>query len=372
VGSLAAVLLALTASLQAGKGTPPPDRVQVDEAVRKGVAFLKTQPSPANEQLPNSHELILLALLHGGVPETDPAFEKMLREVLAGRLTRTYGVALQAVLLEELDRVKHQKRLFECAQFLVDNQCKNGQWLYGEPVLLPTLPTGRRVKAVPASAKKKSSEARPKPPVVLELPVKKMREGPATGYSSNSQYAALGLRACAEAGILLPVETLTLAQKSWTDSQNADGGWCYYDKGSAASYGSMTSGGVASLAIYDHLLRKDPKKDPALRAGMTWLGEHFAVTSHGPTPWKDYLARHYYLYALERAGLLAGVETFGSREWYAEGARALLASQTSEGAWDAGDWGGRQPVWDTCFAILFLRRATRPLNDVASVDRVIR
>jgi len=38
-----------------------------------------------------------------------------------------------------------------------------------------------------------------------------------------------------------------------------------------------------------------------------------------------------------------------------------------------GSWGFKSdidsPVWDTCFAILFLRRATRPLNDVASVDR---
>jgi hypothetical protein len=29
---------------------------------------------------------------------------------------------------------------------------------------------------------------------------------------------------------------------------------------------------------------------------------------------------------------------------------------------------GHEPVWDTCFAILFLKRATRPLMDVASVD----
>jgi hypothetical protein len=31
--------------------------------------------------------------------------------------------------------------------------------------------------------------------------------------------------------------------------------------------------------------------------------------------------------------------------------------------------GADHAIWDTCFAILFLRRATRPLRDVASEDR---
>jgi hypothetical protein len=372
VGTAAVLLLTLATSLQAGKGTAAADPAQIDEAIRKGVAYLKMQSSPASEHSRNSHELILLAFAHAGIPETDPVFEKLFQEVLSAELARTYNVALQAVLLEELDRVKYQKRIFECAQFLVDNQCKNGQWLYGEPIALPTLPTGRKIKPVSPGTKKKSADARPKPPVVLELPVRKMREGPPTGCNSNSQYAALGLRACAEAGILLPAETIALARKSWLDSQNADGGWTYGGKGSAVSYGAMTAGGVASLAIYEHLLRKDWRKEPAVQSGMAWLGDHFTVTSHGPSPWGGYLARHYYLYALERAGLLAGTETFGTHAWYAEGAKALLASQTSEGSWNVGDWDGKQPVWDTCFAILYLRRATRPLTDVASMDRVLR
>jgi hypothetical protein len=31
--------------------------------------------------------------------------------------------------------------------------------------------------------------------------------------------------------------------------------------------------------------------------------------------------------------------------------------------------GGDHAIWDTCFAILFLRRATRPLDDVATIDK---
>jgi hypothetical protein len=81
---------------------------------------------------------------------------------------------------------------------------------------------------------------------------------------------------------------------------------------------------------------------------------------------------YYYLYALERAGVLAATETFGLHNWYVEGAEAILSSQRADGSWLAplphGDRSEMTNVaWDTCFAILFLKRATRPL-DVASTD----
>ena len=46
----------------------------------------------------------------------------------------------------------------------------------------------------------------------------------------------------------------------------------------------------------------------------------------------------------------------------------LLDAQEADGSWGFKS-DIDSPVWDTCFAILFLRRATRPLNDVASVDK---
>ena len=57
----------------------------------------------------------------------------------------TYDVSLQAMILEEIDRVKYQARIAQCAQFLVDNQCPNGQWSYGEPdPFAKDTPTGGR------------------------------------------------------------------------------------------------------------------------------------------------------------------------------------------------------------------------------------
>ena len=68
---------------------------------------------------------------------------------------------------------------------------------------------------------------------------------------------------------------------------------------------------------------------------------------------------YYYLYGLERAGMLYGTEKFGNHNWYNEGANFLLSKQGAD-----GKWGNRK---NTCFAILFLRKATRAL--VESVDK---
>ena len=55
----------------------------------------------------------------------------------------------------------------------------------------------------------------------------------------------------------------------------------------------------------------------------------------------------------------------------------LLDAQKSNGSWTAGGFGGGVPgggvtvgdILDTCFAILFLRRATAALKPVALEDK---
>jgi hypothetical protein len=60
----------------------------------------------------------------------------------------------------------------------------------------------------------------------------------------------------------------------------------------------------------------------------------------------------------------------GAHEWYPEGAEFLLAKQRAGGTWSGDSLMSLLPDAgpDTCFAILFLRRATKPVRDVASVD----
>jgi len=139
-------------------------------------------------------------------------------------------------------------------------------------------------------------------------------------------------------------------------------GWAYKGADEGKAYGSMTAGGVGALTIYDYMLKKDWKKDANVKNGLAWLAKNFSVTSN---PGRGNAWELYYLYGLERAGVLYGTEKIGDHDWYFEGAKYLLSTQAADGSWTVS--GGEHPTWDTCFAILFLKKATKPL--VASTDK---
>jgi hypothetical protein len=125
----------------------------------------------------------------------------------------------------------------------------------------------------------------------------------------------------------------------------------------------------------------ETESETSVRDGLAWLGRSFTVrTNPGP---KNTMAgpswHHYWLYAVERAGVLAGVDWMGDRDWYGEGAEFLCDLQAKDGGWWAGflapvpvrpDRLAAQPevavspqsVLDTCFALLFLKKGTTPVR----------
>ena len=321
-------------------------------AVARGVEFLRKAPLPASTHqgpmMPD--ELVLLALAHAGVPREDPYFQKLLGQALSSKLERTYCVSLQAMLLAKLDPGTYQDRLAECAQFLVDNQCINGQWSYGTPTVRPS-----------------------------GVAIRKTRDGPLSGNNSCSNFAAMGLRACAEAGIRLPQETLERSIRAWHESLRMDadgrGGWCYTREESPhRPYGSMSAGGLAALVVSNRLAGRDWRQDKAVLAARDWVSYHYTpLENYGPV--EELMAKemisdtpnsntelYSYLWAVERAAGVCGMETFGARDWYLEGARELVAAQRPDGSWFSGVK-RCQPVYDTCYAILFLTRSTSPMRD---------
>jgi hypothetical protein len=100
-----------------------------------------------------------------------------------------------------------------------------------------------------------------------------------------------------------------------------------------------------------------------LQWGSAWLGDQFPfkeADNQAPI-WGGWPL--YYAYGIERVGSLLGTELLGDHEWYAEGAKWILARQKPGGDWQLNDfYGGAHPgsTSDTCFAILFLKRASRP------------
>jgi hypothetical protein len=134
------------------------------------------------------------------------------------------------------------------------------------------------------------------------------------------------------------------------------------------SSGSMTCSGIAALCIAKSELENSDRAwrkrataiNQSIRDGCAWMALYFLPTdnpSSGPkrtVGWK-----YYYLYSVERAGVLAGTYRFGPRDWWDEGAAHLLSQQEPAGTWP--DTKGISRLARTCFALLFLKRATIPL-----------
>lgn len=356
---------------------PGVDQKKVDQAIQKGVDWLLQnglKPPAAEAEKVAYDEIVLYTLLHAGVSQDHPVFQSLLKKTLESDLSTTYRVALHAMFLAEFDPTTYQRRLAECCQFLVDNQCANGQWSYGTPTTyLKDYPTQGAAGVATGGPRPKAGSTKGTRPKTL-LTVKRQREGPKDGDNSNSQYAALGIRACLESNVLPPMDTLDRAKKSWEASQNEAGSWGYWGTPAGDHYGSMSAGGLGSLILYKHALKENWRTDKSVTRGLEWMAANFSADVNpkilGPRPSAQEW-HFYYLYAAERLGVFAETAVFGRHDWYREGANKILGLQRSDGSWDDASNPKAGPSANTCFAILFLRRGTRPLTSVASVDRFI-
>jgi hypothetical protein len=123
--------------------------------------------------------------------------------------------------------------------------------------------------------------------------------------------------------------------------------------------GSMTCAGLTGLGICRAMFGETKsasrellaQADAALRNGFAWLYENYDVRDN-PRAGRGWF--HYYLYGLERACEIAGVARIHDRDWYFDGAMQLLGTQAGDGSWGS--------LEDTCFAILFLKKAVPPVR----------
>jgi hypothetical protein len=310
---------------------------QVIQAVQRGLAYLRSQQQPEGNwpEWPGPYHggttaLGLLAMLTAGVPPDDPAVKAGLAYLDATPNTNTYAVSLKCQVYSLLGG-PYRKRLQECTAWLVQRQDASGLWNYGQESYL----TG--------------------------------------GDYSNTQFAMLGLHMAQVAGVNVPAEVWTRAKGHFAGEQLADGGWNYKPGDNRKDgYGSMTAAAVASLYIaQQHLAEKSAghvfidgrypdcgkfDESQALQRGLAWLARNFSASSHpaGSGKWL-----YYYLYGVERVGMISGLRFFGAHDWYREGAEFLVGAQQSDGSWLSGDLG--QKVVDTVFSVLFLAKGDRPV-----------
>jgi hypothetical protein len=296
--------------------------------------------------------LMTLACLKAGIPRDHPAMRRAFEHMAGQPLDHTYSVSILLMALEArwfpggaspkeaLEAISEADRAWirRCAEWLVEQQGDDAVpvWRY---------PRG-----------------------VYDL--------------SNTQYALFGLSAANRCGVatgrvwLPALKFLLEAQESGADAPQVDVSYYVRDgrylrrvherarpRGfgyvlQQPATGSMTTAGICSLVLCQQALERNAafrrgysrRTRDAIRDGLAWLEEYYEIEEN---PFRARAWWTYYLFNLERTGVLLDLRYIGVRDWYEEGAERLMAEQ---------DRSGRigENTLDTAFALLFLKRATVP------------
>ena len=294
---------------------------EVNASIEKGIAWLrKQQKADGSFEAWTNYKvgptaLAAYALLSCEVPADDPVIKKAIAFCNSHPTDTTYELAVYIMMLQAADAAKYYANIAAAAEKLVASQKASGAWDY--------------------------------------------KAGAGSRFdNSNTQYAMLGLNAARLADFPINKQVFSRAQSHYYRTQKSSGGWGYQTP--ARVTGSMTTGALSSLLIAGEVL--DVATQPCgtvrvnarLERGMRYLQKSFSVSRNPGAPGHYY----YYMYGLERVGVLSGRKFIGRHDWYREGAGRLLELQDS-----AGFWSGAKPVEHivhTSFALLFLAKGRAP------------
>jgi hypothetical protein len=143
------------------------------------------------------------------------------------------------------------------------------------------------------------------------------------------------------------------------------------DPNEGQATGGMTACGIANIMMARFVLseggrkqaewnaRPDAKKiQESVQDGLAWIEVNWSPFAN-PKKTNGNIYHLYWLYALERGMDLVGDKKIGEHFWYNEMGQQLLDRQEKDGHWKTGTTLEPGDVLDTCFALLFLRRATK-------------
>ncbi len=414
-----AIGLALLGAAVLAPGARAAEPGGVDRAVERGVACLKRLQGPdgtwPREQI-GATALAGLTLLECGVPADDPAIRKAAEAVrrVAVDLTHTYSLALTLLFLDRLGDPADVPLIESIGVRLLAGQNAVGGWTYE----CPPVPPAEVIRLKDLLLQPKPAPKAGRPPRTVQDLAPEIREqlrllddqafllqyapvGP--DDNSNTQFAALALWVARRHG--LPIDrAVRRLDARFRSSQNQDGGWGYHfhvmaGRGGGHSTAPMTCAGLLGLAVSHGVARetvlraeaaapsgtappgsappprkpRDPMKDYPVRAGLsvlaTALGRPSAQTNRPVVPLPVGGRHYYFLWSVERVAMIYGLETIGRKDWFAWGAEEIVASQQPDGSW-AGEYAAAGV--DTCFALLFLRRANLAMDLTASLKGQMR
>jgi hypothetical protein len=370
--------------------TPPkPNRVspqeqrKIDRAIADGVWFLKehvradgawgdSAPGLGNLQVAFA-SLPALTLLECGVPADDPVVQKAAKlvraQAAAVNVRSTYQLALAILFLDRLEEYRNRQErdrslIQHLALRLIAGQRADGGWSYDCPALDPKMVSQLLAKLQGPTQSLEDWHKFAVPGEAFE----------AGGWdNSNTQFAILALWVAGRHQVPIDMP-IGLAEKHFRATQlhaqagailgdannvNLDGSWFYNADSNSSAWPSMTCAGLLGLAI-GRGVSNDPKEknqkpldDPAIKAGLAMLGRE--IDRAGEKREAD----HYFLWSVQRVGVLYDLDLIDGKDWYAWGCKKLLPpAQKNDGSWTGGGvYVGENTFLNTCFALLFLKRA---------------
>jgi hypothetical protein len=328
-------------------------QVDVDRALDRASQWMLKLHPDGYAGTEETLELELYALIHCGIPLDHKNMKSAVTQLYKKPMARVYNVSLGAMALADISPALHQRWLADAATFIINWQADNGQFWYGE-VIPGDTPSLSPPEITPGASPEFGGGTK----ALKRIPVRQnpKRKGAKTGDNSNTQYAILGLRACVEAGIDVPKQVWIDCTSFLKGNNTNEGSFTYGPGYPGANYGSIHTSALGAYIVSRYYSGHGSKRDTVIDKGLDWLDKNFAVNqnpkNNDPRAWV-----YYYLYGMERVGVLADTEFFGKHDWYQEGAKFLLAAQTPGGDWN-------NDARDTAWAILFLRKATRPVGKV--------
>ena len=356
-------------------------KTRIDIGMEKGVKWLKARQrddgriSDVGYPVGTVHgvgatALCLEALLHSGVQRGDKIIRRGFEYLRRVRTKESYDLALMLMALE--------------AQYLPMEMLEDIE-KYSEAEARKQI-----AREITPGDKALASSA------VKQLLLTQASNGlygyanPSIPNVSNTQYAALGLKSASRMGVDVPASvwrrilsgmeqvsnptsiTVDLKVERWNgerEERNSRAvGWGYFKD--EVPRGSMTCAALSTMAICESELRrlgewkdKDSQRlDPLMWGALGWLQHFYRIRTASPEGCQFPAAMlFYYLYGLERAAVLYDVKMLGGHDWFREGASIILSLQQPDGHW-VGPHGS--PVVDTAWALLFLKRATIPVETV--------
>jgi hypothetical protein len=409
------------------KGPPPPvveikieappiapgvDAKKIDAAIALGVRYLKERQlengAYGSDRFSLGYACLAgLALLECKVPPDDKSITRIAELVRgqAANLDDTYQASLAILFLDRLGEAKDRELIRGMALRVLLGQMDSGVWPYnfakagGQEMAqvdtylkthFPWSPARPRPNVL-AKNDKKPPPANPKAPAIdlQNLPeaevnwIKAMNRGvgvPILGFGdrSNTQFALLALWASRRHDV--PAECpILLSYQGFRKSQSADGGWGYNVREPMVT-NTMTCAGLLGLALGPGALPPGSNagggklEDPAIQKGLNLLGGYVGNPSSDPDA-KPPMQSLYFLWSVERVAVLFDLKTIGGKDWYGWGAQILLPNQFPDGHWSCGSlYNGANEHLDTCFALLFLKRANlvADLTESLRMNMVIR